>query len=297
MIARGYVASALANVFPPTMAMGARFVFTLDAYFDESGLHDASKSICVAGYLARPEQWTAFDVEWRQALADFGIAQFHMTEFANRIKAFASWTEEERRHRFLRLVDIINRNVVASVGVVFSRSMFNDVFPKYSRKYLGGPYGLAVSACAISASAIAKELHPEAWIAYRFESGALGWKDAGQMFTDNLNDEATREHYRLLSFAYERKQVVTMFQASDILAYELYRYLPTITGESAATPRMFHLEPLSKHGRRAWSMLGRQELERFQPLVIERQLALRFAAQRNIVQKARKKKQKKRGRR
>jgi hypothetical protein len=37
-----------------------------DVYLDESGTHAASKAVSVAGYLATPERWNAFSVEWKR---------------------------------------------------------------------------------------------------------------------------------------------------------------------------------------------------------------------------------------
>ena len=261
-LASEYVATALLNDFPPTMSRKARFVLTLHAYFDESGTHADSHTVTVAGYIARPEQWTAFDTEWRQALSDFGIDQFHMVDFANGAQAFATCTKQQRETRFLRLAEIIDRNVLASVGMSISRKMFNAVFPKWLRRAFGGPYGLASSACAMDAVGLMKKMDPDAWIAYRFESGAPGASEVGKLYRENLNDPERREKYRLLNFAFESKSTVRMFQAADILAYELYQHLPRQTGESDRPPRRFHLDPLGRPPH-VWGFLNQELLEHY----------------------------------
>jgi hypothetical protein len=43
------------------------------AYFDESGTHKGSRALCVAGFLARADEWGAFTVEWEDALAELNL--------------------------------------------------------------------------------------------------------------------------------------------------------------------------------------------------------------------------------
>lgn len=40
----------------------------MEAYFDESGTHDGSSSLCVAGYLFEKENATALGIEWQKML-------------------------------------------------------------------------------------------------------------------------------------------------------------------------------------------------------------------------------------
>jgi hypothetical protein len=53
------------------------------AYFDESGTHDASRIVAIAGYVATQEVWAAVEAAWRDVLAEwapFGVQVFHMTD-------------------------------------------------------------------------------------------------------------------------------------------------------------------------------------------------------------------------
>lgn len=51
----------------------------IDAYLDESGIHDGAEVCVVAGYFAGRGQWRKFEKAWRKAFADFGmpIEEFH----------------------------------------------------------------------------------------------------------------------------------------------------------------------------------------------------------------------------
>ena len=51
----------------------------LDAYFDDSGTHQGSPAISVAGYMSTPDRWKRFESEWRETLDAYGVEFFHMT--------------------------------------------------------------------------------------------------------------------------------------------------------------------------------------------------------------------------
>lgn len=153
-------------------------MLTLAGYFDESGTHAGSPAVSVAGYFSTPEQWQAFETDWMEALDDFGILRFHRTEFANKAKAFASWTDSQRRERFLRLVAIINRHVIASVGFALSNAEFDANFSEKAKRLTGGAYELAAVCCLMQAARLLDSTFPSTRIRYVFERGAAG---AGQV--------------------------------------------------------------------------------------------------------------------
>jgi hypothetical protein len=51
----------------------------IDAYLDESGIHDGAGICVVAGYFAGRGQWRKFEKAWRQVFTDHGTAveEFH----------------------------------------------------------------------------------------------------------------------------------------------------------------------------------------------------------------------------
>src|SRR5258708_7357699 len=92
------LAGAMLLAFPASVPPERRQVLILAGYFDESGTHDASEAIAVAGYLSTPERWAMFEQEWKKALADFdGLPFFHMADFANSAPPYYStWTPEQK---------------------------------------------------------------------------------------------------------------------------------------------------------------------------------------------------------
>jgi hypothetical protein len=79
------------------------------AAFDASGKED-SEVVVVAGFISSQEDWRSFDKEWRARLREDGLDYFHMVDFANFKKQFATgWKEDEPRRQklFADLIGII----------------------------------------------------------------------------------------------------------------------------------------------------------------------------------------------
>ncbi len=213
---------------------------TLNAYLDESGTHAGSQTIAVAGYLATPVLWSAFEREWIHALNDFGIDFFHMSDFVNGAQQYADWSDDRKRACFGRLTDIIGMNTIASVGVVFSLHDFNQAFSLELRKRIGGAYPIAcLEAMATLAKFMKEQVRPEGEIAYVFDIMQKGTGHLLKLVQENLKDPQWKKDVRFLSLHFEDKKRFVPIQAADILAYELYRHYPRMAGPVKLMPRNY----------------------------------------------------------
>jgi hypothetical protein len=254
------VREALRLAFPSTIVSGRRLVMALEGYFDESGTHGGSSTFSLAGYVSTPERWATFETEWRAALADFGLEFWHMASFANRVGEYGQWTEDVRRERFARLASIIQKHAVYSIGTVFSMADYETSIPFRVRKFFGGPYGAAAASTFFTGGEYARK--NDAWMAYVFESGAQGAGQVLHLFEANQRDPKEQEYFRLLSLRFENKRQFVPLQAADMLAYELYRHLPTVLGADPRPARWFHLAPLETEPR-SWGHLAIDQLKTY----------------------------------
>ena len=122
-----------------------------------------------------------------------------MSKFANRAGVFQDWTEDQRRLRLGRLIEIINRNAGMSVGVGIDKKLFDSVLSEKAKAFAGGAYGLAFSCIVIEIAKEISKVHPEAQVAYVLESGTAGAVEILKVFQENIKDPASAKEHRLLS--------------------------------------------------------------------------------------------------
>ena len=58
-------------------------VVMVEAYFDESGSHDGSPALCVAGYIYWPDECLKLDLGWKVVLEKYDLPYFHMVDCAH----------------------------------------------------------------------------------------------------------------------------------------------------------------------------------------------------------------------
>ncbi|MBM4134884.1 MAG: DUF3800 domain-containing protein [Nitrospira sp.] len=115
----------------------------LKAYSDESGHSGDSRYVCMGGCVATVEAWARFVADWRKALDDEDLEEFHMTEFENGSGDFVKYKNNPLAHKaFLaRLMAIMEEHVaiyVVSTEIVYRdapRKPINADSPFYSCLY------------------------------------------------------------------------------------------------------------------------------------------------------------------
>jgi len=253
----GFVTESLRLAFPSTIPPEERFVVAFTAYFDESGTHEGSEAVVVAGYISTPDLWQNFEAKWREVLAEFGIAFFHMADFAAKKQQFDGWPEDKRRACLSKLIHVVNDHVIASIGTVIPVKEYKDTFSEKANTFVGGPYGVAAWACMISLSGMLDLIGVPGQIAYVFESGAPGYGQVLKVFRWNEQSPGDKEQMRLLSLSFQNKREFCPLQAADILAYELYKYLP-----ESGQPTRYGIKALTDSPR-DWGYMDIAELEKW----------------------------------
>ena len=242
-------------------------MLALLGYSDDSGTHSESEAVTVAGYISTAEQWEIFNREWGEALKEWGLEFFHMTDFANRVGKYAEWTDQERRFRLARLVGITNRHTLASIGTAVPKRAFDQVFSKKAKRFVGGAYGLAATAGFLQVVHILEPDYPSARIAYILEAGTNGSGEILKVFNWNYNDREQRPKLKLMSLKFEGKEFSPL-QAADILAYELYRLAPHAIGADVTNrPRTDNLRMLSDCKLTSWIRLEDSELMKWARII------------------------------
>jgi hypothetical protein len=205
-------------------------VAVLHGYFDDSGTHSGSDCIVFAGLLSLADKWLTFNEQWESALNDFGLDYFHMADFVGGYREYEHWEPAQKQERLERLLEIINSNIMLSVGIGIPRAAFDENIKDQPPQIFTHPYSLAVIWCIGMITDRFKQILTgqrfpisEMWVSYRLEDGTKGKGEILETYEMIKGNAKLLEESRILSIGFEPKRHVLPLQAADILAHELYR--------------------------------------------------------------------------
>jgi hypothetical protein len=96
----------------------------IEAYLDESGIHDGAAVCVIAGYFGGRGQWKRFETSWRSALAKFDVPlhEFHAKDFMKRTGFFYGWPLQKQSDlKYALATAIIEYKIYpVSTGVIIS---------------------------------------------------------------------------------------------------------------------------------------------------------------------------------
>src|ERR1700678_3544059 len=102
--AQSFVGELSRHVHP---RRGGKEFCMVEAYMDESGIHDGAHVCVIAGYWGSVKKWVRFEKRWPEILKDADeptLREFHSTEFWNskgeRHGIFAKWSDT-KAERFI----------------------------------------------------------------------------------------------------------------------------------------------------------------------------------------------------
>jgi hypothetical protein len=206
-------------------------------YFDESGTHASSPVVCVGGCVSTAEQWSLFQREWNEVLAEAGVEVFHMSEFESRRGPYKDWDNEKRRYVQAKLLKIIQDRVKVGIAVSVVRSDYDKVMTPGRRYTHDGPYAFCASMCFMYTAAWAEDKGYDQSIPYVFEDGVLERKELRDQFENAYKNARARQYYRLKSLTWGDKKEYVQLQAADILVYEIYKQTLRSIGVESRPPR------------------------------------------------------------
>jgi hypothetical protein len=230
-----------------------RVFVPLVAYADESGTHDASgiqpggEVAVVAGWVAWKEDWDWFDEEWRQALADYHVPVFRMSDFANEERIartpsspYHGW-DREKRDRFVRDLIVIARHY-SVLGIVAGLSIrdYNAVVPERLRQRVGHPFHFCFqlffdNLLPLLRNKFEPPLPPDDQVAFFFHQQRQFKEKALRVFDaiKTLKDTDSR----MGGIAFEDEERYTPLQAADLLAGRARKMITRqVAGKPTITP-------------------------------------------------------------
>src|SRR5258708_4041248 len=81
------------------------WIAVFQAFLDESGTHEGSPVITVAGYVAQRPAWNRFTQKWRRTLSPIKV--FHSSECNGFHGEWKGWTKEDRDAKVKQLLPLL----------------------------------------------------------------------------------------------------------------------------------------------------------------------------------------------
>ena len=193
------------------------------AFLDESGTHQGSEIVVVAGFITNVTQIEELSKQWKTALDSWGIPMFHMADFENRHGCFKPWTPDQRKERLNHLLGLINRHTFNSIAFAVRKRSFDRIFTAKAKRRVGDAYGLASIGCWHNLALRAKDQRIDGYIGFMMEKGCRG---AGALLSIYRNESREPDwvaNNRIVGLSFDDKRVFLPLQAADILAYEIHK--------------------------------------------------------------------------
>jgi hypothetical protein len=197
---------------------GGCVVVLSEVYFDESGTHDGSPMMTMAGYLFKAEQSKLFSRDWQKCLHRLGLPAAHMTDCATGNGDYARMSMEQRILSEKLLIQNIKRRSVLGFSIAVDPTMYDEIMGPFAPAMPA--YSCLLMIAVASIRTWAEAAGYEGRIAYFFESGHRHASEANQYM--NMIAEYGPEvidFMRYYAHAFLDKRNALPLQAADMLAW------------------------------------------------------------------------------
>ena len=199
----------------------------LAGYFDDSGTHDGSPSVVVAGGVASVQQWIKLSREWQAAIAPWNLkrAYFHMADFVSSVGDYHGWAAPMKAERLSKLVRIIRKHVRLLVGNAVRSNEFDEAIKEHPNKKIGTAYRFCAFLIFPAVDAWRRQSPRREPVAFIFEAGNKLMNEYGKIFGEIGEYEYLRKKYGVGSATQGTKRDMLPLQAADVIAYATYKCL------------------------------------------------------------------------
>jgi Protein of unknown function (DUF3800) len=221
----------------------------LRAYFDDSGTHEQSDIVLVAGIFGTEGRMDGLDRNWKRHLDSplcgrkERLNRFHAYDCYQSIGEFTGWTRTETDYFRHQLRTVIIESEVAGYGVACSRKDYDELIRGDLRGVLGTPEGVCINQCFVRSLGWVQANTFDPQMTFVFDDRPSEVKRYAGTVYDAFN-RWLRPPPQLTGYAFLNSKKVRSLQAADMVAWELYQYAKGILSEglTAPTPKeLLHL--------------------------------------------------------
>lgn len=192
-------------------------------YFDESGTHQGSRLMTVAGYWLEEPQSDRFSRDWAKQLAKFGLTHAHMTDCALGFGEYRNLTLQQRIDTGKRLIENIKRRSRFGFTVTINPNEYAEVVGSIPHAPTCYTHCLMTLFHGVTKFADANKYDGK--INYFFEAGHESQKEADLYLSAiPLHGEDWVRATRYGKHGFLDKKEALPLQAADMLAWQTRHY-------------------------------------------------------------------------
>src|SRR6185437_6194448 len=209
----------------------------VEAYMDESGIHDGAHVCVVAGYWGSVKKWKRLETRWGEILRNANepsLAEFHSTEFwyadGKRKGVFAMWSDAKADKFINDLADcIVDTKVFPTSAALVANDwkqlnkaerqlLTGGYYDPATRKWLeeGAPNRLYFLPFQMAIVTPAINCKPGLHVHYKFDLNKQFKRHALNLFGLLKKDRNLISRHRLGSLKFKESHVAVGLQAADM---------------------------------------------------------------------------------
>jgi hypothetical protein len=201
------------------------WMLVLHGYFDETGTHNRSPIICVAGYLFESSRAVDFSARFEALKEKFSVpdeAQFSASDCMGRLSPFDQWPRERIDAFVMEWAEAIAATARLGVVAVVDKQAFDKLFANKPRLLtrVGSQYTLSVMAAVNLIRLRLNHDNDSRIVDYTFESRTESDPEASSLLAQIAEHPELKQRFRYGGHAFRPKNTHLPLYAADLLAWE-----------------------------------------------------------------------------
>lgn len=195
--------------------MSLKYVF-----MDESGTHQESVALAVAGYVFSPADADNFSISWGRKLREFGLPHAHMTDCANGFGHYRDMSKEERVNVQNCLIRAIHDHAEFGCSTSLAYHRYRQLFG--GSRFDHDAYTTALAMNVVSVNKWAESNGMRDKFVFVFEAGHAAQSEADRVMAAIVNSPFGA---RYESHEFKDKSEAMPLQAADMLAWHAAHHI------------------------------------------------------------------------
>lgn len=197
---------------------GGYFVALVEMYADESYSEERSSLFCVAGYLFEKTEAKRFNKRWQAMLNSYCLTEFHMTDCAHHQGEYKKLCKQQCDDVSREAIEIIKATAAYGFVISVDSEDYAEIMQPLSKDSISD-YSFCLLQTLSCIEVWADGTGFSGDVAYTFEAGHRHERDAHKTLENMYGDSASRDRFRISTYAFSPKKKVLPLQAADILAW------------------------------------------------------------------------------